>query len=868
MSKEKDDKTDLSSMSKEELITYLLSLEGQLQQQKEEAQKKEQANAQSTSAIVSNLRAELSRKESNLQSALKEKQQLSANIKLLSDEKQELEATVVKLKKFRQSVRDLLSNLLDSITNYYFVFKDMRSKDEVPEYDENNLLELNMFMDQKLDFLLSTAQTFLEHQKVALNLSRTEQTGHSSHVSEPQNCSADITAAADGESEYRNAVTVETDDHDLKDFDEAASSVTISSNLNSEVKTDSSASNNSNSVGNELTDVEVKEIVIKGCSQEHKDSVAQSLSAGTKVLSEHIRNDITSVSDSKRKRKFERFTSINDCNEVDGTITNSIGAHFHMYSNECGGTREFILKNKSKRINSVLTPSGSLGNLRTILSKVQIAVCSECKTETEVNPATLSDFTFTKSGKDEHHTLDEQRKNAKEKVEKAFNSVLSDVGTEEINESKTDDKRTIYQKENRLRQNERKAVFNSIENSDTADRVSFSLTDDLIEAGDGLTHIINPLSFDAQTFGMMPLFLKSVMSGTLLGSCGTLFTQLGAPKNRISCFYEGNGLPLTREQSIDQERENFWVYNNGITLLTNRFKVHENKITLSGMSIVNGAQTTGAIGSNKKLPENNALIHVRIIEVTNKRTDLIEKIIRYNNSQNQVEAADFRSTDKIQIKLKKEFDSIKYAKYEAGRRGSSTDKIKRKSAELGSYYVGQALTAFHGDPITAYNKKREIWSNNTLYNRAFNELTSAEHIIFCCTLIKAIENIQLEYKKKTSLTPKEEENLSFLRKRGAKYLFAYAVSYCIEKAFFKRTNIYTIYFNNVTSLNDALSNWYSVLKVLVPFCTNSLNQALSNGLKNTKEIDNGVKNFLDSVSAFFNVAPDDTIKNFISKIKC
>ena len=41
MSKEKDDKTDLSSMSKEELITYLLSLEGQLKQQKEEAQKKE-----------------------------------------------------------------------------------------------------------------------------------------------------------------------------------------------------------------------------------------------------------------------------------------------------------------------------------------------------------------------------------------------------------------------------------------------------------------------------------------------------------------------------------------------------------------------------------------------------------------------------------------------------------------------------------------------------------------------------------------------------------------------------------------------------------------------------------------------------------
>ncbi len=61
-----------------------------------------------------------------------------------------------------------------------------------------------------------------------------------------------------------------------------------------------------------------------------------------------------------------------------------------MYCNEGGGTRNFIPKNKTKRINSVLTPSGSLGNRRTILSKVQIAVCSECKTETEVNPAYLT----------------------------------------------------------------------------------------------------------------------------------------------------------------------------------------------------------------------------------------------------------------------------------------------------------------------------------------------------------------------------------------------------------------------------------------------------------------------------------------------
>ncbi len=70
----------------------------------------------------------------------------------------------------------------------------------------------------------------------------------------------------------------------------------------------------------------------------------------------------------------------------------------------------------------------------------------------------------------------------------------------------------------------------------------------MIDAGNGLLPVINPYTFDAEAFGMTPAFKKSVMSVSLLSSCGALFTQLGAPKNRIFNFYEGNGLPLTREQ--------------------------------------------------------------------------------------------------------------------------------------------------------------------------------------------------------------------------------------------------------------------------------------------------------------------------------
>lgn len=150
---------------------------------------------------------------------------------------------------------------------------------------------------------------------------------------------------------------------------------------------------------------------------------------------------------------------------------------------------------------------------------------------------------------------------------------------------------------------------------------------------------------------------------------------------------------------------------------------------IQGLSIVNGAQTTGAIGSLKKLPDEKAMVQARFIAVDSSSEYLIENIIRYNNSQNKVEAADFRSTDKTQKRLKEEFNLIPDAEYEGGRPGSSSDVIRRRPNLLGSYTVGQALAAFHGDPITAYNKKAGIWINNKTYDKLFNDSTKAAHII-------------------------------------------------------------------------------------------------------------------------------------------
>ena len=303
------------------------------------------------------------------------------------------------------------------------------------------------------------------------------------------------------------------------------------------------------------------------------------------------------------------------------------------------------------------------------------------------------------------------------------------------------------------------------------------------------------------------------------------------------------------KNTVERESENFWVYNNGLTILTHDYTPSDGKVTVNGFSIVNGAQTTGAVGSLKRLPASDAMVQARFIAVSNETPDLIQKIIQFNNSQNKVEAADFRSTDKIQKRIKEEMRQIPEAEYEGGRRGGSGDAIRRKPFLLSSYAVGQALAAFHGDPITAYNKKSGIWISDNLYSMYFNENTKAAHIVCVYSLVRAVEEKKKTLVSKTGLTDAEKKSLEFFRKRGSVYLFTYAVSSCLE-VFLNRAvpNLFRVSFGSSCSPTKAKENWDPVINVLMSFCT-QLDSAVDGGLRNKKDIDSAVDNLKALVNA-------------------
>jgi hypothetical protein len=313
-----------------------------------------------------------------------------------------------------------------------------------------------------------------------------------------------------------------------------------------------------------------------------------------------------------------------------------------------------------------------------------------------------------------------------------------------------------------------------------------------------------------------------------------------------------NGIKNSAETSPGE----FWVYNNGVTVLVNDYNLDtvgkSPKLKISGISIVNGAQTTGALGSLKKSPADDVMVPARFVQTTD--PELVRNVIQFNNSQNKIAASDFRSTDRIQKKLKEQIAKIPDAEYEGGRRGGHSDVIKRSKKLLPSYTVGQALAAFHGDPVVAYNQKSNIWVSDRLYAKYFPEGITGPHVVFAFTLLRAVEEKKksLVTKYKTSpdsLTEQEESLLEYFRHRGSTYLMASAIASSLESILgHKVANRFRLSFGEKMSPARARGHWLAIIEITSPF-TAQLSDAFSDGLKNAEKVAAAQKTFRSLVQA-------------------
>jgi AIPR protein len=310
------------------------------------------------------------------------------------------------------------------------------------------------------------------------------------------------------------------------------------------------------------------------------------------------------------------------------------------------------------------------------------------------------------------------------------------------------------------------------------------------------------------------------------------------------------------KQTARESPANFIIYNNGITAMVHKFEatfsddVHKIKIT--GMGIVNGGQTTGSIGTlsddeAKRLGD--ALVQIRF--VASKDAGILENVVRFNNTQNKVEATDFRSKDAVQDRLRIEFLKIPEALYRGGRRGGADDAIKRDRTVLPDGSVAQSLTAFHGFPNLAYNELRQIWEHDPTYGRFFNDNLHARHLVFCYSLLKAVEQAKLQITKidEPQRTQAQKNHAEFFRSRGSAHLLTAAFGHSIETVLGHAiVNRFALQFVNNLTPTEATAFWYPVIQTGLAF-SGQLKPATNLGLKSTEKVADALNNFSAMIEA-------------------
>ncbi len=230
------------------------------------------------------------------------------------------------------------------------------------------------------------------------------------------------------------------------------------------------------------------------------------------------------------------------------------------------------------------------------------------------------------------------------------------------------------------------------------------------------------------------------------------------------------------KQTAATEPSNFWVYNNGVTALTHEIQLASGKLSVKGISIINGAQTTGALGESKKSQARQTRVVFRVVECSDK--ELIKKIIQFNNTQNVIRPADQRSKDDIQKRLHQEF-----AKY-------SIPYVHRRSSERGlrnaisAASIGPLLCAFHGDPQTASRNSSEIFQADAIYQRVFRQDISADHICLVQSLASALDDLKYSLKTKFAAdkaTKLETQQYEVLKYSMSKHFIMYLMGEAAEE---------------------------------------------------------------------------------------
>jgi len=326
-----------------------------------------------------------------------------------------------------------------------------------------------------------------------------------------------------------------------------------------------------------------------------------------------------------------------------------------------------------------------------------------------------------------------------------------------------------------------------------------------------------------------------------------------------SLFYKNIRNPLPSSLFNEEIRNtvtnnpiNFWYFNNGITAITDKiddFHKDSTKVKISGIQVINGAQTVYSIYESYKFAndeirakmDQNALITLRIVESGGADFDL--KVTRYTNSQNPISERDFHSNDDVQKNIQNDFFKYTNVWYET-RRGEFRKKIKGISI-LTNELLGQLYLAyFINDPFNAKQSKKLLFVSknikpNGLYETIFNSVTNYEDMILSYYLNLLVDRKRKSFKSKINAidtTKLKEDDLKLLEFDFIQYSNFEIIA--LFKVLFYKANEH-----NQNSINGKVITYFEKNTLeIIDECYRYISNFILFDLKKRKELDSKIVN--------------------------
>ncbi len=198
----------------------------------------------------------------------------------------------------------------------------------------------------------------------------------------------------------------------------------------------------------------------------------------------------------------------------------------------------------------------------------------------------------------------------------------------------------------------------------------------------------------------------------------------------------------------EAERPNFYFYNNGVTLICDRFDYNalqpeNHKVRVEGLQIINGGQTSKTIQStlaelSSQLPGmagslEGAFVLVRLYQVPPDATALVQTITYATNSQNPVDLKDLRSNDARQRQLELSMKDLGY-QY---RRQRSEGALTPKDISVGTA-AEAVLSIWRRHPQQAKFRSGEHFGK--LYADIFTSDLTGAQVVTAVLLFRISEN--------------------------------------------------------------------------------------------------------------------------------